>query len=268
MLFEKLRDEGKTITGVARNRRGLSDTGNATLTECDANDTDRLLDICDGSTVLIHCSRPEILTSLLTRKPNIDRLIALGSTRVYTRFPDDKCARLAAMSHVIRMGDIPATILHPTMIYGAPGLNNIERILKIARLSPWIPLPENGKALIQPVHADDVLTALLICLNDESTTDKTIVLAGKSPVSYREFIELCIEIEGTRCRVISFPYLLLTLLGLLTQIVPRIPAIGLDELRRLLEDKNFSTTDAEELLGRAPQDLASGLRATIIEGAS
>jgi len=220
-------------------------------------------DLVTDSTLLIRCSRPEILTAYLALKPTLQRIIAVGSTRVYTRFPDDKCARLAAMSHALSMGDLPATILHPTMIYGAPGLNNIERIVKIAHLSPFIPLPENGTALIQPVHAADVVQAIKVCIERPETIGKTIAVPGRQALSYKQFIELCIEYAGADCKVIRLPYSLMSILAPLTHILPGIPTITQDEVQRLLEDKDFDTKDLIDLLGTEPTDLRTGLKSVI-----
>ena len=260
VLYDRLRDSGRQILGLARSPRDIGESETAKFIECDAEDIDSLAGLTPTSATFIHCSRPEHLTAYLQTSPAIDRLIAIGSTRVYTRFPDDKCARLAAMSHEIWMRDIPSTILHPTMIYGATGFNNIERIFNIARLSPWLPLPDNGSALIQPVHVLDVSKAIEAALKNDSTIGKTLVVAGKEAMTYRQFVELCIRTAGTRCNVISLPYTLVAIMALLTSLIPGIPTISQDEIRRLLEDKNFDTSEIEALLGDSPMAIEDGLK--------
>lgn len=264
LLFEQLRDEGKQVLGIARTKRDVQESEAARFKELDAEDLDALKSMLAPSDTFVHCSSPELLTNLLKTTPKIERLIAIGSTRAYTRFPDDKCSRLAAMSHVIWMGDIPTTLIHPTMIYGAPGLNNIERVVKTARISPFIPLPENGRSLIQPVFAPDLVKTIRACLSDNATIGKTIAVPGKDAVTYRRFIELCIELSGHRCRVISVPYFLIAMLVPLTKVLPGIPGISLDEVRRLLEDKNFDTDDIRAL-GVEPVSLEQGLK-TVLQG--
>ena len=260
VLYEQLSQSEEAVIGVARHARGLpNEAGNARFIELDASDPEPLLELIDEETTLIHCSRPELLTALLRQAPTIQRIIAIGSTRIYTRFPDDKCSRLSEMVHTLRMGNTPATLLHPTMIYGAPGLQNVERVAAFARRSPWIPLPEQGRALIQPVHVDDVVAAITACLNDTDTDGDTVILAGQAALPYREFIELCIEKSGQRCRVVSMPYLLMSIAALLTPLVPGLPNVTQDEIRRLLEDKQFDTTDMKALLGREPIKLEDGL---------
>jgi len=259
LLFEHLRDNNQPVLGLARSRRDVVDASQAVFEEVDAEIPGALQAVVEPEDVFVHCSSPELLTNFLKTEPRLKRLIAIGSTRIYTRFPDDKCGRLAAMSHVIWMGDIPTTLIHPTMIYGAPGLNNIERVVKVARISPIIPLPDNGRSLIQPVFAADLVKAILACLDDESTIGTTIAVPGKEAVTYRKFIELCVELSGSKCRVISVPYFLLSLLAPLTHVLPGLPVITQDEIRRLLEDKNFDT-GALEKLGVDSVSLEEGLR--------
>jgi nucleoside-diphosphate-sugar epimerase len=265
MLYEALLADGITVTGIARNPRDIPTNSTAQFVQLDANDTKALARIVNKNTLLVHCSRPEILTSLIAIKPDISRLIALGSTRIYTRFPDEKCARLAAMAHAIWMGDIPATLLHPTMIYGAPGLNNIGRVVQMARLSPIIPLPDNGESLIQPVFASDVVKAIRACIDNGSSIGKTIAVPGKSPTTYRRFIELCIKFAGQKCRVVSIPITLLSVLAPMTRLLPGVPVITQDEVRRLLENKDFSTEDLDSL-GIEPVSLDVGLESLLFEG--
>jgi nucleoside-diphosphate-sugar epimerase len=259
LLYEELLADGIPVTGIARSPRGIPTSSTAKFVQLDASNTAALAELVNENTLLVHCSRPEILTSLLALKPNMSRLIALGSTRIYTRFPDDKCARLSAMSHAIWMGDTPATLLHPTMIYGAPGLNNIERVVRIARISPIIPLPDNGESLIQPVLASDVVRAMRACIDNRSSIGKTMAVPGKTPTTYRRFIELCIEFAGEKCRVASMPFTLLSLLAPITHLLPGVPVITQDEIRRLLENKNFSTEDLDNL-GIEPVALEDGLK--------
>ena len=264
MLYEALLDDGVPVTGIARNPRNIPTNRTAQFVQLDANDTAALASLVNKNTLLIHCSRPEILTTLIARKPDMSRLIALGSTRIYTRFPDDKCARLAAMSHAIWMSEIPATLLHPTMTYGAPGLNNIERVVQMARVSPIIPLPDNGESLIQPVLASDVVKAIRACIDNHSSIGKTIAVPGKSPTTYRRFVELCIELSGEKCRVVSIPITLLSLLAPLTHLLPGVPVIAQDEVRRLLENKDFSTEGLDKL-SIEPVALDVGLKSLLFE---
>ena len=260
ILYERLVERGTSVTGIARSSGGVDVSATGTFIECDAENSQELSTKIPAGATLIHCTRPEFLTRLLNEEPDLKRIVALGSTRVYTRFPDDKCSRVAGMAHAIWMQDIPATILHPTMIYGAPGFNNIERVFNIAHRSPWIPLPDRGAALIQPVHVVDVSKSIEACLADDATLGKTIIVAGRDALTYQAFVELCIEVSGASCRVVHMPYLLVSALGLLTHLLPGVPTISQDEIRRLLENKNHDISEMRSLLGIEPMSIEEGLR--------
>jgi len=161
------------------------------------------------------------------------------------------------------MSDLKVTLLHPTMIVGAPGLNNIERIVNVARVSPIIPLPGDGASTIQPVEAADVVQAVIACMNNSDTIGKTIVLAGHGAITYRQLIEICVDAAGLNCKVVNLPYPLVWLLSILTPLAPGIPTIGRDEVQRLLEDKDFDIEDMLKLLGVKPKTVEVGIRSAI-----
>ena len=264
LLFDQLSQLHEPVLGIASERRGLVTTVTSRFASCDAGNSEDLEKLIGENNTVISVSQPAFLTGLLERKPVISRLIAVGSTRIYTEFPDEKCSSLVEMSRAIWRDDIPATILHPTMIYGEHGYNNLARIFRIARLSPFIPLPFEGSSLIQPVHVNDVVSSIKACLDKPQTIGQTIVVAGRHAVSYRELIETCIEISNNKCRVISLPYFFVSLIGLMTRLTPGIPTVTQNEIRRLKEDKNFDTEDLEETLGVRPLSLRDGLKQEVI----
>lgn len=263
LLFDQLAGEGQAVVGIARNRDDIAECNAASFISLDGLDAAGLQRHIAPGTTLVHCAPPEILTGLLALEPDLARLVALGSTRLFSRFPDDKQRRVAAMAEAIAGSSIPATLLHPTLIYGAPGLNNIERILRVARVSPWLPLPAQGRSLIQPVFARDVVAAIRTSLAQDETIGTTLVIAGPDAVSYREFVETCIAVAGLSCRVVSMPYAILRFLAPVTRLIPGLPGITAGEIERLLEDKNFPTDEAGRLLDMAFTPLQAGLAQAI-----
>ena len=163
------------------------------------------------------------------------------------------------MENIISSSAIPATILHPTMIYGAITQNNIERIIRFAKSWPFIPLPRNGKSLIQPIHNEDVVKALLNCLDNKAVMNKSIVIAGPSPMTYREFVEKIIAATGFSCRVVALPYVFIKALLKISNYFPTLPNIKDAELRRLLEDKNFDTLAMQTLLKIRSRSFTEGI---------
>ena len=176
-------------------------------------------------------------------QPNIRRLIVVGSTRLFSRFEDQKAKDLRLLAEKIWQSKINATVIHPTLNYGAPDSNNVERVVRFCSLSPIVPVPKGGNTLIQPVSASDLLQGLLTCLKDEETIGRTIIAAGGKAISYRRFIEACAESSGKKIKVMLTPLLLMKILAAFSRLIPGIPSIHASELKRLFENKNFSNKD-------------------------
>lgn len=261
-LFVRLAEDGFPVLGIGRNLTRvqqlttLTASTGASVIACDVSINQDFLGDTD---ILVLCSRPALAPLLMP--DSLQRFIALGSTRKFTRFPDERCRDVLVMEQLASESMVPTTILHPTLIYGGDGLNNVERIIAAARRYPLIPLPAGGRTLIQPIHCDDVATALYQCITDDCLlTNQSIVIAGPSPLTYREFVAIVLDAMAIRTPIVSMPYPLIATAALVTGSIPGLPAIGLAEVRRLLEDKHFDVLDMTRLLALTPRDFATGMR--------
>ncbi len=99
--------------------------------------------------------------AVLAAAPPDARFVFLGSTRKFTRWPDAHGNGVLAGERRCCASGRPGVMLHPTMIYGAEGEDNVQRLAALLRRLPVVPLPGGGRALVQPIHQDDV-TALLL----------------------------------------------------------------------------------------------------------
>ena len=79
-------------------------------------------------------------------------------------------------------------MLHPTMIYGAQGEDNVQRLAALLRRLPIVPLPGGGKALVQPIHQDDVTRAHPRRAGASHGMARTaLVIAGPTAPALRRF---------------------------------------------------------------------------------
>ena len=79
-------------------------------------------------------------------------------------------------------------MLHPTMIYGAQGEDNVQRLAALLRRLPVVPLPDGGRALVQPIHQDDVTRAIRAALESCWQGPHSLVIAGPTPLPYADFV--------------------------------------------------------------------------------
>lgn len=201
--------------------------------------------------------------AILRAAPLEARFVFLGSTRKFTRWPD-------AHGNGVRDGEAAflasgraGTMLHPTMIYGAEGEDNVQRLAALLRRLPLVPLPGGGMALVQPIHQSDVTRAIRRALDRDWSEPTPLVIAGPAPVPYATFVRIVAHAAGLRPpRIVPMPAMPLIAAAPLSRLVPGLPTIQAVEIRRLLEDKAFDIGPMTTLLGFQPIGLKEGLART------
>jgi hypothetical protein len=82
-------------------------------------------------------------------------------------------------------------------------------------------------------------------------------------VPYRDFLAAVVRAAGLGARpVLPLPVGLLRGLAWCTRLLPGLPSIGADEIRRLTEDKAFDIAPMRGILGVSPIPLEQGLALT------
>ncbi len=229
----------------------------------DLQDPDALRAALAGASVVISCAHARNIPAILAAAPEEATFVFMGSTRRYSRWPDSHGDGVRAGEAAFLASGRAGFLLHPTMIYGAQGEDNVQRLAALMRRLPVLPLPGGGRNLVQPIHQDDVTDSLIAAAVEETTQAQVIVIAGPQPVAYRDFCAAIARAAGFRPRpVLPLPASLLVLASPLARLVPSLPRIGAEEIRRLTEDKDFDTTAMREILGIEPLPLAEGLLRT------
>ena len=110
LLFNELKDAGRQVLGMARH------PGEAGMLAVDAADPAAVISRIENEDQVIFCTRPELLSGLLKAGLKCRQLIAIGSTRIFTRFPDAKYQALREMENDLGQSDLPATIIQPKLV--------------------------------------------------------------------------------------------------------------------------------------------------------
>lgn len=211
---------------------------------------------------IVSCAHARHIPAILAASPHAERFVFLGSTRKFTRWPDEHGRGVLAGEAAFAASGRPGVLLHPTMIYGAAGEDNVRRLAALLRRLPFVPLPGGGRSLVQPIFQEDVTRCLRAALDVGWTVPTSLVIAGPEPLPYAAFVSAVAAAAGLPPpRLLSVPAALLRLLAPLTAL-PGLPRIGTDELRRLMEDKAFPTEAMRSKLGIDPIPLATGLALT------
>jgi len=233
----------------------------------------RVADIIDGFALrqaladavrVVNTAHARTTEWLLDAVPPPARLVLLGSTRRYTRWLDAHGEGVLHGETLFLASGRPGVMLHPTMIYGAEGEDNVQRLAALLRRLPVVPLPGGGRALVQPIHQDDLTRCILAALAVAWHAPTTLTVAGPAAIAYADFVRAVARAAGLPPpRIVGVPAGLLMALAPLTRL-PFLPAVSADEIRRLQEDKAFDIAPMSATLGIRPMPLAEGLARTFV----
>lgn len=263
-LCRTLLAAGRTVVPVVRNLDRWAATKIAT-DPCIAD-----VEICPslrsalaGASIVVSCTHARHTSSILAATAPTARLVFLGSTRRFTRWPDAHGNGVIAGESAMMASGRSAVMLHPTMIYGADGEDDVQRLEGLLRRLPVIPLPDGGRNLVQPIHQYDVTRCIVSALDIDWQGPQAIIIAGPKPVSYVDFVRAIARAARLPPpRVVALPAWAMIAASPVTRIIPGIPAVGAEEIRRLLEDKAFSVSEMTSRLGVIPMPLDAGLLLT------
>ncbi len=189
--------------------------------------------------------------AVLATAPAGCRLVLTGSARRYGSLRDPTGQVALAAERAMLASGRDAVMLHPTMIYGAADDGTIGRLAALMARTPLLPLPGGGRALVQPVHYDDVCAALMAAAARGGGEPLALALGGASPLPYAALIAQVARAGRLRApRIVPVPAALARLAGRWR------PGIA-----RMLEDRAVDIAPMRAALGVTPRPLADGLAA-------
>ncbi len=156
------------------------------------------------ATHVVSCAHARHTALVIAAAPANARLVLLGSTRKLTRWPDEHGNGVLAGEAALLSSGRRGVMLHPTMIYGAQGEDNVRRLATLIRRLPILPLPGGGRSLVQPIHQSDVTRAILAALEHDWNGPRSMVIAGPEPMRYRDFVRAVASASGVPrpgCRI-------------------------------------------------------------------
>lgn len=263
-LTQALLADGRRVVPVVRNPDKWDALGfRLPPRQADLHSPDTVRTALADAVAIVSCAHARHAGTILAASPSGARFVFLGSTRKFTRWPDAHGNGVLAGEAAFLASGRPGIMLHPTMIYGAQGEDNVQRLAALIRRMPLLPLPGGGRFLVQPIHQGDVTRAILAALARPWPAPTTIVIAGPAPLPYADFVcEVAAAAGLRRPRILPFPAAPLIAAARLTRHVTALPRIEPEEIRRLLEDKAFDIAEMRAQLGIEPIPLQQGLALT------
>ncbi len=107
----------------------------------------------------------------------------------------------ALAEEAVEESPLQTTVFRPSIVYtpGDPWLRLLDRLSRL----PAVPVSGSGRALYQPVWAEDVAEAVMAALSNGSTS--TFDLAGPDVLSYDDIVRTVLRAEGRRRRLLHVP---------------------------------------------------------------
>jgi NADH dehydrogenase len=132
-------------------------------------------------------------------------------------------AKALAEAEIIASG-VPYTIIRSGVVFGE-GDHFTETIAGFMRSFPLVfPIPAGGDTQIQPIWVDDLITVILLCLDDENTINRIFPVGGMEVLSFREVCALVAEKIGNKKKFFDLsPVAYRSLVIALEQWFPKLP---------------------------------------------
>jgi NADH dehydrogenase len=171
-------------------------------------------------------------------------------------------ARAKAAGETAVLAALPsAVIMRPSVVFG-PEDQFTNRFAALARLMPALPLIGGGTTKMQPVYVGDVATAIADAVDGKAKPGATYELGGPEVLTFREIIELILEITDRKRMLVSLPFGLAKLQSIVLQFAPGAMKLTPDQVELLRTDNVVS--DAAKAAGLTLEGL--GVTPDSVEG--
>ena len=266
-LIPALRERGWTVRALVH-RTPVADadetvTGDvAAATSC--ADAIRNVDAVMHLAAATHARRAAVYDRVNTR--GTEALVGAAATARVRRFvfvstransveggPYSRSKRTA--EDLVRRSGLDVVVVRLPEVYGLGGREGVDAIIDSARRGRAILIPGTGAQELAPLHADDVIGAVVAAL-ERATDSGEYTLCGER-TSILDFAQRCIEIYGSRSRIVRVPTMAVRAAGAASRVVPL--SIYPDQLARLRAPKAPCTPEAERDLGVRLRSIDEGL---------
>ena len=192
------------------------------------------------------------------------RVIAFGSTSVETKQDSgdpherDIADRLRAAESrifvIARERQAKATLLRPTLVYGAARDRSLTEIARMARRVGFFVLPRGADGLRQPVHVEDLADAALAVVDADEAGGRNYALPGGETLAYARMVERALASLQPPARLIRVPAPLFKAAVATAHMFGKMQNLGDAAMARMGEDLVFDAEPARRDFGYAPRE--------------
>ncbi|HKP19981.1 MAG TPA: NAD(P)H-binding protein [Thermoleophilaceae bacterium] len=216
-LLRRLTTDGRPVRALVRDQRRLGDQRvRVQIALGDLSDPPSFRNALRGVDTVVHLAATirdqprgsiEELNAVATlrlvraaERAGVERFVFFSAMNAHhhsrTRFFRAK----ALAEEAVEESTIPSVIFRPSIIYspGDPWLTLLDRLSRL----PAVPVSGSGRALYQPVWAEDVAEAIVNALDAQNSKYE---LAGPQVLSYNDIVREVLRSAGRRRRLVHVP---------------------------------------------------------------
>jgi len=186
----------------------------------------------------------------LAAAAGVQRLVHVSAIGANPDSPSQYAASKGRGEAAMRAGFPAATILRPSLVFGAED-KFFNRFAQLAQVLPFMPVI-SGDSRFQPVHVANVADAVMAALTQEAAAGALFELGGPRVWRFRELLAYILQVTGRRRRLVDIPMNVARVQAAICEHLPGKP-LTRDQLLLLAQD-NVVAEGAKTLhdLGVAP----------------
>jgi nucleoside-diphosphate-sugar epimerase len=266
-LLPRLSARGDRIIAIVRATRGAEAVFDidVEIRRADLEDPTSMDGVFAGADAVVHLAGMALVPTMLSAmvSDGVGRGTFISSAGVYTKLRSASADAKRIAEAALRASPIDYTILRPSMIYGTPRDRNMTRLLRWIQRSPVVPAPLGGVTLQQPVHVDDLVSAIIASL-DRPAGRNEYEVGGPEPISLREVIHVSADALHRRVWVLPVPLFPAHVAASTAHRLHLPFPVRPEQVLRLTESKAVDIGPARHDLGFEPRSFPEGIRAQAV----
>lgn len=270
-LVKELYRKGYRIRCLVRARSKAKHIRKSDIVIGDMRDLSSLLAAAKSCTAVVHLAAPighddyktnHEVTVAGTRnlieackRNGVKRLIFMSSIMAAIEQSNYGRTKLMAEKMLLASG-LHSTILRGDWIYGEYDWG-LSKLAKIIGKYPFVVVPGNGEYRKRPIYIRDVVSAIIACLNNKRTIDKTYMLGGSS-ITYNDMLDTFCKAVGISKRKLHAPLWIFFFIGALLKVFG-VRAVTKNNILGLTLDCSYDISKTEKELKLKPISFEDGL---------
>jgi NADH dehydrogenase len=159
----------------------------------------------------------------------------------------------------VRASGVPWVVARPGIMFGGEDAAFVAAMAGLVRRAPAVPVPGDGKLVLQPVWVDDVCSGLLRLLTADDVLGRDHPLGGADRLTYDELLDVVGEALGkTSVRKVHVPLAAMRIQARALQLLPHPPLTP--AALELFASDNVAEPNALPALGIEPRGFREHLR--------